>query len=179
MNVAARLERALGILSLQYSPERPRHWLSLVVAGKVGLLAVRTVCQMYFPTTARRTMNMVTVTTSYLTVAILCPATTGHTGSLFMFGWSSCFDKSGVPLSRDRGRADLQAGAVQGYQRARHPQCGPGLRTCLRPSPGRPGRGRHRRPKHHLSGKCVRNIPVQLDQVGEKSRDFRHHLSRR
>lgn len=52
-----RLERALGILSLQYSPEKARHWPSLVVAGKVGLLAVRTLCQKYFPTTARRTMN--------------------------------------------------------------------------------------------------------------------------
>lgn len=38
--------------------------------------------------------------------------------------------------------------------------------------------GRHCRSKHRLSGKCVRNIPVQPDQVGEKSRDFRHHLSR-
>jgi hypothetical protein len=45
-----RLQRALGILSLQYSPETARRWPSLVVTGKVGLLAVRTACQMYFPT---------------------------------------------------------------------------------------------------------------------------------
>lgn len=80
------------------------------------------------------------------------------------------------PLSRDRRRPYVRAGAVQGYQRPRHPVCRVGLRTCLRRTPGR---DRHRRSKHRLSGKCVRNIPFQPDQVGEKSRDFRHHLSRR
>lgn len=37
---------------------------------------------------------MVTVTTSYLTGAILRRATTGRTGSLFMHAWSRFFDGS-------------------------------------------------------------------------------------
>lgn len=36
--------------ALPCSPETARHWPSLVVTGKVGFLAVRTACQMYFPT---------------------------------------------------------------------------------------------------------------------------------
>lgn len=43
---------------------------------------------------------------------------------------------------------------------------------CLRQTPGRPIQGRHRRSKHHLSGKSVRNIPVQPDQAGQKSKNF-------
>lgn len=71
-----RLQRALGVLGVPCSPETARDWLCSDVAGKVGLLAVRTACQMYVLTTARRMMT-VTVTTPYLTVAVLCPATTG------------------------------------------------------------------------------------------------------
>lgn len=44
---------------------------------------------------------MVSVTPSYLTLAILCPATTGRTGARFMLGWSSCFDRiRGAAFSR-------------------------------------------------------------------------------
>lgn len=50
MNVVASTSAHLAILGLQCSPETARRWQSLVVAGKVGLLAVRTACQMYVPT---------------------------------------------------------------------------------------------------------------------------------
>lgn len=44
-----RLQRALSILGVPCSPETARDWPSLDVAGKVGLLAARMACQMYFP----------------------------------------------------------------------------------------------------------------------------------
>lgn len=47
--VASTSARFWAFWALPCSPETARHWLSLVVTGKVGFLAVRTACQMYFP----------------------------------------------------------------------------------------------------------------------------------
>lgn len=115
---------------------------------------------------------MVIVTTRCLTEAILCPATTGRTGTWFMVGWSSCFDSIRGAFSRDRRRAGVQAGAVQDHQRARHPLCRPGLRTCLRRTPGRSGGGRHSQSKHHLSGKCVRTYLFNLIRLARSRETF-------
>lgn len=50
MNVVASTSVHPGHSGLRCSPETARHWPLLVVTGKVGLLAGRTACQMYFLT---------------------------------------------------------------------------------------------------------------------------------
>ncbi len=79
---------------------------------------------------------MVTVTTSYLTVAILCPATTGRTGTRFTARLVQVLRQNPGCRFLEIG-VGPSLGAVQGL-------CGSGLRTCLRPTPGRSGGGRHR-----------------------------------